>query len=593
MVLESILFYHFYTSMRFFSKVWLLIWLIFAWWWVHAFDCTTVTDVPVSECEVLVTLYDQTGWDNWMNNDNRLQTTEVWERKHVYVVSWNVDTLSLWYNNLRWTVPAELWQLSELRVLQLFNNHREWILPSEIWNLSNLEHFSISDLNPWGWLTWTIPDSVGDLTNLKRLSINKTSMTWEIPASISNLTQLEQVFFQLNYNLWWELPSFVWFSDLWIMRIRSNGITWPIPVEYWDLDSMMYLQIYDNNLSWEIPAELWNLNNLVSLQINDNELCWEIPNEVVNLNISDFQYDYNNLTIDPIDPSFPTQTPEECLATAYYCSQWECVESTYLPNGVDVFETMAMCEMSCVPLPVCGNGLWEEGEECDLWDQNGIGNCSEECTLVACLYIWDPVDENNLDWETWVLCNDGIDNDGDWYIDQFDTECMDDNPTISNPCHCGDGVCQTWIETEEWCPGDCTVCYEPETEIVIECVEEVECCFYDNYLAWDCTYAEYTEDYNNPECVEPVCGNNIVEQGEQCDDDTNPACIDCMFEDIILPVCGNWVLDEGEECDDGNTMSGDGCSSTCRFEWITTGGTTTGGSSDWGTIPWVWGDRNK
>jgi cysteine-rich repeat protein len=31
-------------------------------------------------------------------------------------------------------------------------------------------------------------------------------------------------------------------------------------------------------------------------------------------------------------------------------------------------------------------------------------------------------------------------------------------------------------------------------------------------------------------------------------------------------VCGDGTLDAGEECDDENTVSGDGCSSTCVFE---------------------------
>ena len=31
-------------------------------------------------------------------------------------------------------------------------------------------------------------------------------------------------------------------------------------------------------------------------------------------------------------------------------------------------------------------------------------------------------------------------------------------------------------------------------------------------------------------------------------------------------VCGNAVVEAGEDCDDGNTTSGDGCSATCLFE---------------------------
>ncbi len=31
-------------------------------------------------------------------------------------------------------------------------------------------------------------------------------------------------------------------------------------------------------------------------------------------------------------------------------------------------------------------------------------------------------------------------------------------------------------------------------------------------------------------------------------------------------LCGDGVVDSPEECDDGNTVSGDGCSSTCEVE---------------------------
>ena len=36
--------------------------------------------------------------------------------------------------------------------------------------------------------------------------------------------------------------------------------------------------------------------------------------------------------------------------------------------------------------------------------------------------------------------------------------------------------------------------------------------------------------------------------------------------DAVAPVCGNGVLELGEQCDDSNTVSGDGCSGTCFKE---------------------------
>src|SRR5690606_26149517 len=32
------------------------------------------------------------------------------------------------------------------------------------------------------------------------------------------------------------------------------------------------------------------------------------------------------------------------------------------------------------------------------------------------------------------------------------------------------------------------------------------------------------------------------------------------------PLCGNAVVEEGEQCDDGNSESGDGCGPTCKEE---------------------------
>jgi len=67
-----------------------------------------------------------------------------------------------------------------------------------------------------------------------------------------------------------------------------------------------------------------------------------------------------------------------------------------------------------------------------------------------------------------------------------------------------------------------------------------------------------------------VCGNGIKEANEQCDDGntiSGDGCSStCHTEAPPAPVCGNGTAETGEECDDGNTVSDDGCSATCQTE---------------------------
>ncbi len=60
-------------------------------------------------------------------------------------------------------------------------------------------------------------------------------------------------------------------------------------------------------------------------------------------------------------------------------------------------------------------------------------------------------------------------------------------------------------------------------------------------------------------CAQPVCDYDTI-----CEPplETVANCTDC----ITPPVCGNKIIETGEQCDDGNTISGDGCSSTCQLE---------------------------
>ncbi|PTL77941.1 DUF4215 domain-containing protein [Vitiosangium sp. GDMCC 1.1324] len=66
-----------------------------------------------------------------------------------------------------------------------------------------------------------------------------------------------------------------------------------------------------------------------------------------------------------------------------------------------------------------------------------------------------------------------------------------------------------------------------------------------------------------------TCGDNIVDEGEQCDDGINDGGYgQCARGCVWGPRCGDKIVQsEGaEQCDDGNNINYDGCSATCKIE---------------------------
>jgi len=94
-------------------------------------------------------------------------------------------------------------------------------------------------------------------------------------------------------------------------------------------------------------------------------------------------------------------------------------------------------------------------------------------------------------------------------------------------------------------------------------------------------------------CKLPTCGDQKVEDGEECDDDdeaASGACIACQ-----VARCGDEAIYADEEqCDDGNELSGDGCSASCRIEPVALalGGATTCVLSATGLVK-CWGNNER
>ena len=127
--------------------------------------------VPQSERNALIALYNATDGPNWYNNSNWNTSNPVssWYGITVENISGqdHVTKIELRRKNLTGNIPSEIGSFPYLTVLNIGNNHLSGTIPAEIGNLTNLTFLRLSFNN----LSGTIPTEISNLTNLNFLTI--------------------------------------------------------------------------------------------------------------------------------------------------------------------------------------------------------------------------------------------------------------------------------------------------------------------------------------------------------------------------------------------------------------------------------------
>ncbi len=251
----------------------------------QAFDCSTVTQIPQTECEALVALHESTDGANW-NYGGMGPTSVRWLTTNTPCNWWgvgctagHVSYLSIAGNQGSGVIPPEIGNLTELTTLWLDNNQLTGPIPPELGNLVNLEHLHLQNCQ----LSGEIPPELGNLGNLEYLTLHHNQLSGEIPGQLGNLGNL--------YNLWLndnqlegEIPPELGsLSQLQHFGLQYNKLSGNIPPELGDLPlTVEYFHLENNQLEGPIP-DLSGLTGLLDLYLHNNKLTGNLPSGLGNL----------------------------------------------------------------------------------------------------------------------------------------------------------------------------------------------------------------------------------------------------------------------------------------------------------------------
>ncbi|MGB1251163.1 MAG: leucine-rich repeat domain-containing protein, partial [Candidatus Promineifilaceae bacterium] len=292
------------------------------------FDCATVTEIPLIECEALVALYSSTNGENWTNNTNWLQSStpcslhgglNKWDGVECMGVN-AVMHINLWGSNLTGTLPPEIGNLSFLQILDIPNNPAlSGAIPTTLTN-SPLQGFHFDNTllcepQDAGFQAWILPIASLISTNIpcSQPTFGCNNVT-EIP--LIECQALEALYNSTGGDNWTVNTDWLqtntpcsWHgvtcggSNVLQIDLSSNSLAGAIPPEIGDFASLQTLLLYSNQLT-TFPSEIGGLSSLNTLTISGNPASGAVPSAFINiLSLSNFHFN-NTQLCEPQDADF-------------------------------------------------------------------------------------------------------------------------------------------------------------------------------------------------------------------------------------------------------------------------------------------------
>ncbi|XP_028804770.1 receptor-like protein 19 [Neltuma alba] len=204
-------------------------------------------------------------------------------------------------NNFTSSVPETFDGLTNLTTLHLRNCNLIGMFPKQIFQISNLQVLDLSDnQNLQGSLPYfqhnaflrslnlsrtgfsgQLPSYLLNLRMVSSLDLSKSKFHGRLPSSISELTSLVHLDLSFN-NFTGSLPFFNMSKNLSYLYVNNNGLEGEIPsFHFKGLENPVFIDLGRNFLNGSIPSSLFTLPSLGGLSLSHNKfegLLDEFPN---------------------------------------------------------------------------------------------------------------------------------------------------------------------------------------------------------------------------------------------------------------------------------------------------------------------------
>src|SRR3989344_3012178 len=227
----------------------------------------------------------------------------------------------------------------------------------------------------------------------------------------------------------------------------------------------------------------------------------------------------------------------------------DCVGKLYGFPGCPLLESSSSSSAAGVKQApaTCGNNVVDAGEECDMGRFNGERQCTSLCTLLFC-------GDGKLSPEIVEECEPKVEK--FYALDPQTKELIVKKRFAALTCdeefYCAPPDC----DEDGVCKGGC----KQQKVEVWECPEQP----HPAAASAEEPPTAVTASSAASSSRSPLCGNGVLDLGEQCDDG-NAIHTDQCPNTCLLPHCGDGAVHNGEQCDDGNQINGDACSNSCQL----------------------------